>query len=144
MSKVNGLLCLFVGTWFCSGLVCGFCFVLFNACVGSYCVLVLLVFSVVRSNSTLHIAVFFYLGQNSQVLNGQDTRTSKTLFYWQKKRPTKLEHNNNQRINSKQQSRTHISKWSKYQLKGTTIRVLKSQTPSPEESTPMDKTVCTE
>lgn len=59
VNKVNGLLCLFVGTWFCSGLVCGFCFVLFNACVGSYCVRVLLAFSVVRSNSVLHIAVFF-------------------------------------------------------------------------------------
>jgi len=57
-SKVNGL-CLFVGTWFCSGLVCGFCLVLFNACVGSYCVIVLLAFSVVRSKSVLRIAVFF-------------------------------------------------------------------------------------
>jgi hypothetical protein len=56
----------FVGTWFCSGLVCGFCFVLLNACVGSYGVLVLLAFSVVRSKRVLHIAVFFYLGQNSQ------------------------------------------------------------------------------
>lgn len=51
--------CLFVGTRFCSGLVCEFCLVLFNACVGSYCVIVLLVFSVGRSNSVLRIVVFF-------------------------------------------------------------------------------------
>jgi hypothetical protein len=36
-------------------------------CVGSYSVVVLLAFSVVTSNSVLHIA-FFYLGQNSQRL----------------------------------------------------------------------------
>jgi hypothetical protein len=66
LSKVNGLFCLFVGRRFCSGLECGFCFVLFNACVRSYCVTVLLAFSVLRSNGVLHIVVFFYLGLNSQ------------------------------------------------------------------------------
>jgi len=143
VSKVNGFLCLFVGTWFCSGLVCGFCLVLFNACIGSYCVIVLLAFSVVRSKSVLRIAVFFK-DKTDNGLNERDTTTSKTLFYWQKKRPTKLEHNNNQRISSKQQSRTHISNRSKYQPTGTIIRILKVETRSPEDNTPRDKPVCTE
>jgi hypothetical protein len=66
------------------------------------------------------------------------------LFNWQKKRQTKLEHNNNQCVNSKQQSKTHISNRSKYQPNGTIIPIFKAETLSPEDSTPSDKPLRTE